>query len=125
MLKLTRREDESIILTSKKTGDELAEIVVTKIDNFKVKIEVTATTSVLIDEYETQQNHMQWISSCDVIVLSDKATGDLIARIHNQGTRGKQARLGIDAPQSVIADRYEIHQRKLNEGNHRECLLSA
>ncbi len=125
MLKLTRREDESIILTSKKTGDELSEIVVTEIKSSQAKVEVTATSNVLIDQYETQQNHLQWINPLKVIVLSNKATGALIARIHYQSSRGNQVTLGIEAPLSVIADRYEIHQRKLKEGNHRECLLSA
>jgi sRNA-binding carbon storage regulator CsrA len=125
MLKLTRRVDESIILKSKKTDGELSEIVVTEIKSSQAKIEVTAAPSVLIDQYETQQAHLQWINPLKVIVISDKATGDLIARIHYQSSKGNQVTLGIEAPLSVIADRYEIHQRKLKEGNHRECLLSA
>lgn len=61
----------------------------------------------------------------EVIVLSDRETGDVIAEIQNCGAQGSQVKIGVNAPQSVIVDRYEVHQRKLKEGNHRECLLSA
>ena len=61
----------------------------------------------------------------EVIILSDEETGDVIAEIRNCGVSGNQVRIGITAGSDVVIDRYEIHQRKLEEGNSRECLLSA
>jgi len=61
----------------------------------------------------------------EVIVLSDKKTGDVIAEIRNCGVNGNQVKIGVNSDPAIIIDRYEIHQRKLIEGNSRECLLSA
>jgi len=61
----------------------------------------------------------------EVIVLSDDKTGDVIAEIRNCGVSGNQVRIGVNAGSHIVIDRYEIHQRKLIEGNSRECLLSA
>jgi len=125
MLLLTRRENESIVLSSRKSGLRIAEATVTFIQPGQAKIELTAAGGVLIDSYETQQFHQQWVKCHGVIVLSDTSSGDVIATIHNRGISGNQVKIGVNAGSDVIIDRYEIHQRKLEEANQHECLLSA
>ena len=61
----------------------------------------------------------------EVIVLSDRTTGEVIAQISNCGVQGNQVKLGIDAPASVIVDRYEVHLRKQQEADQNELLRSA
>ncbi len=125
MLLLTRREGESIILTSKKSGLRMAEITVTEIQPGEVRIEVVAAAGVYIDSYETQRDHLQWVKRHGVIVLSDQLTGDVLTTIRNCGISGNQVRIGTDAGSDVIIHRIEVHQRILREAEQRECLLSA
>lgn len=42
-------------------------------------------------------------------------------RVTIAGLQGNQVRLGIVAPQGVIIDREEIHQRRVAEGNFQEA----
>jgi len=61
----------------------------------------------------------------EVIMLSDKETGEVIAEIRNCGVSGAKVKLGVSASDDVIVDRYEIHQRKIKEKENNEHLLSA
>jgi sRNA-binding carbon storage regulator CsrA len=61
----------------------------------------------------------------EVIMLSDKETGEVIAEIRNCGVNGAKVKLGVSASHDVIVDRYEIHQRKIKEKEDHEHLLSA
>ena len=60
----------------------------------------------------------------EVIVLSDRDTGEVIAKITVRDSSRKQVRLAIDAPQSVLVDRYEIYEKKRQEREN-EFLRSA
>jgi sRNA-binding carbon storage regulator CsrA len=122
---LTRRADELIILTSKKTGLWMADIIVKEIQTDQARIQVFAAVGVYIDNYETQPDHLQWVKRHGVITLSDQTTGKPLATICNCGISGNQVRIGTDAGSDVIIHREEVQQRILREGNQREHLLSA
>jgi sRNA-binding carbon storage regulator CsrA len=125
MLILSRREGEMIILSAPETLEKIATVTVTEIRGSSVKFKIEAMPGVLIDQYTTQHHHLQRLLPHDVIALSHHQSGDVISRIHHQGAKGNQVRIGCEASLDVDIDRLEIYERKLREAEQNELLLSA
>jgi carbon storage regulator CsrA len=51
----------------------------------------------------------------EVIVLSNKESGEVLGQVHILGSSNGQVRVGIDSPKTVLVDRYEIYEKKLLE----------